>query len=362
MDPTPDRAAAFLRQKYFDSLDGLRALSIVAVVWHHTAKGPGLLGRGYLGVNFFFAISGFLITSLLVRERARRGRVDLPAFYVRRTLRIFPLYYIVLGVYVAIALTIERGSAAGQTFLSNLPWFASYTSNWFGGSWVPGTRIMFYFAWSLATEEQFYLVWPWFIRYTRGALAPAAWMTALLGTAVLAPSLLGAYPTAARMLGSISPAICLGCLGAIAAHRPAGFAWLDAVLGKAWSLPALLALIAAALAWDGTPELLIEALMAAFVVTTCIRPRHVLRPLLENRLARHVGTVSYGMYLMHMLVIGAVRRALPGLSGRATFVVALPVIVAVATLSHRTVERGFLSLRSRVGEALRQAPAPAASP
>lgn len=101
---SPSNAHAdFLRQRTFGSLDGLRAISIIGVVWHHTGADTGLRGmtRGFLGVDLFFVISGFLIVSLLLRERRRTGAISLRAFYARRLLRIFPLYYGVLGTLTA---------------------------------------------------------------------------------------------------------------------------------------------------------------------------------------------------------------------------------------------------------------------
>src|SRR5262245_32214375 len=92
----------FLGRSHFGALDGLRCISILAVIWAH---GPGqratlfLLRSGALGVDLFFVISGFLITTLLLRERRSTGSVSLARFYARRSLRIFPLYYAVLAIY-----------------------------------------------------------------------------------------------------------------------------------------------------------------------------------------------------------------------------------------------------------------------
>jgi peptidoglycan/LPS O-acetylase OafA/YrhL len=87
---------AYRRRPEFLSLDGLRCLSILAVVWHHSLTAPAsgrLLNLGFLGVDLFFVISGFLIVTLLLRERFLSGTISLEKFYLRRTLRIFPLYY-----------------------------------------------------------------------------------------------------------------------------------------------------------------------------------------------------------------------------------------------------------------------------
>jgi peptidoglycan/LPS O-acetylase OafA/YrhL len=345
----PDRWSDFQGRRYFESLDGLRALSIIAVVWHHAAgtHRMGVWNKGSLGVNFFFAISGFLITSLLLRERARTGGIDLRGFYIRRTLRIFPMYYIVLALYILLTLTFERG-ADGAVFRANLPYFATYTSNWFT-NWHQGSRVIFYFAWSLATEEQFYLCWPWIVKFAR-----RWWVAALVMIAMLvAQSLASLGGTAApqrlglRILAQISPAICFGCLAALVAHRRMGFRLLDATLGRAWSVPLVSLLLVAALSVDA-PGLAYEALMAALVTACCISPRHVLSPILNNPVARHIGTVSYGMYLMHMLAIGAARRMGRGLPDVAVFLLALPIAVLLATLSHRFIEQRFLALKDRL--------------
>src|SRR5215210_4095717 len=132
--------------RFFASLDGVRCLSILAVIWHHCGwnkapEGWAVLSTGYLGVDLFFVISGFLITTLLLRERQDTGRISLRDFYIRRTLRIFPLYYTVIGLYV---LTV------------------------------------FVFGCSLATEEQFYLLWPTIEKALKGMAIPAIIGTVLL--------------------------------------------------------------------------------------------------------------------------------------------------------------------------------------
>src|SRR5579862_611155 len=96
--------AKFLQTRKFVSLDGLRCASILAVIWHHATG----IGKGYLGVEIFFAISGFLITTLLLRERRGFGDISLGDFYARRSLRILPLYYTVLAIYVVLVYATQR--------------------------------------------------------------------------------------------------------------------------------------------------------------------------------------------------------------------------------------------------------------
>src|SRR3954454_21644367 len=132
----------FTERSHFGSLDGLRCISIVAVIWSH---GPGqqatsvLLGSGRLGVNLFFAISGFLITTILLRERRSTGDISLRRFYARRALRIFTSYYTALGVYVFPS-RLSFPSASATAFFMSLPYFLTYTSNRF----VPSPSVFGY--------------------------------------------------------------------------------------------------------------------------------------------------------------------------------------------------------------------------
>jgi peptidoglycan/LPS O-acetylase OafA/YrhL len=160
--------ATFLATKTFGSLDGLRALSIIAVLWHHTHEGiAGLAatGRGFLGVDLFFVISGFLIVTLLLRERRRAGSISLRRFYVRRFLRIFPPYYAMLAIVAAAAfLKLGNGSAAIR---HDLPYAVLYVSN------LVQMQSLLLITWSLAVEEQFYLIVPTIERYLRPGLLVA---------------------------------------------------------------------------------------------------------------------------------------------------------------------------------------------
>ncbi len=358
----------FLRTRIFPGLDGLRCLSIVLVVAYHVSGlHSGFLGRGYLGVSLFFAISGFLITSLLLRERDAHGHISLGRFYARRSLRIFPLYYAVLAVYVGLVLFFEKGVVEKAEFFANLPAFLTYTSNWFVPL-EPDKRIIFYFAWSLATEEQFYLMWPGIMRlahrwgavlFMAGLLAISLWAPWAVETGRLDGSLLSV-----RILASFAPPICMGCLAAYALHSPRGFAWVYRVLGHTWMPPLLLALVLAAVATDGTPYWLTSVAMTALVVSSCIRTNHLLMPVLTLRPLRYVGMVSYGVYLLHMIALNLVRRVLPDQDFVVYLVLTLGLSVLLAGLSYRYFESWFLRLKERLGpgpqaEKASQAPSPA---
>lgn len=145
-----------------DSLDGLRTIAVVLVVAFHLAV-PGLQG-GYLGVDVFFVLSGFLITTLLLRELSATGRIDLGRFWARRALRLMPAALVVILAVVVWGLTLAppfRRPAIGADAL----WSLLYVGNWrfiasAGYFDDDGTRSPLLHVWSLAVEEQFYLVWP----------------------------------------------------------------------------------------------------------------------------------------------------------------------------------------------------------
>ena len=350
--------AAFLAVKRFGSLDGLRCLSILAVLWHHGGIHVDfpLFSRGQLGVHLFFAISGFLITSLMIRERNKFGQIDLRQFYVRRSLRIFPLYYAVLLVYVAVVGLLERDTVYGREFFKNLPAFATYTSNWFVNI-EAGERVIFYYAWSLAAEEQFYLTWPWLERYLR----PIPKFTVLVSMILIVLAnrlglLLWAFPDDTlghRILWGVAPCILLGVLCAHIVHCAKGFEIAKATLGRVWSAPMmLLAVITFASigfanqAW----QFVIYLSLVGLVMACTIREDNGLAKLLRLRLIVRIGVVSYGIYLMHMLCFNAVRKiagVLGVLNPWLLWIMGIVLVYLVAELSFHTFERFFQNLKSR---------------
>ena len=352
-----DKHEEFVGRRFFGSLDGLRAISVIAVIWHHVG-GPlpvdwPIVEAGHHGVTLFFAISGFLITTLLLRERQRTGHIDLKAFYIRRTLRIFPLYYAVLALYVALVFLLERNSQVGREFFNNLPFFLTYTSNWF----VPlEGRVIFYFAWSLAAEEQFYLLWPGIQKLLRPkyalllvillaiAVALAQWLTA--------EYLQSVHYFPLKVLASIPLAICLGVLLAHALHYERSFLALRVLLGfRASSLMWLLVFLLA-LNWRSAPTVVVHAAAVLFVGACTYREDHSLAVVLKLRPLAYIGTVSYGVYLLHMLVKNAVSKALAGMdfdvSPVSIFIITTMFSVLAAGLSFRYFESIFLNMKKRL--------------
>jgi peptidoglycan/LPS O-acetylase OafA/YrhL len=350
-----DAHARFLATRHFTSLDGLRCLSILPVIWHHCSRqpSPGVLGKGPFGVDLFFAISGLLITTLLLRERGSRGTVSMRDFYVRRSLRIFPVYYAVLGLYVLYMGFVFPASPQRTHFLGNLAYFSTYTSNWLVDYGV-AHPVTFAFAWSLACEEQFYLSWPWVLRFTRGPWLAAIAMALLLlldqtAERMWLPGLLPYGSLAARMAASLASPICLGSLLAIALHYRASFRPLAFCLGRRWCAPAMALLLAYVVCADGFQNFTVHVVLALLVVSCTIRADHGLAWLLDRQPLLHVGRVSYGMYLLHVTAVGSLKHLVPPIAEWpvALFLAASLFTVGLATLSHRYFERRFLALSSR---------------
>lgn len=346
--------AAFRATRFFGSLDGLRCVSILAVLWHHCLPSGThaipLLRRGLHGVDLFFVISGFLITTLLLRERERTGRISLRHFWMRRTLRIFPLYYTMLGVYALFVYLFKRGTPGAAGFIRNLPYHLTYTSNW-----APG-RGPFTFAWSLAAEEQFYLLWPVAIIIlgrSRPASAVAVFLVVQLLCEHIDPG--GVGDVAAFVLGvvhRVPVTICGGILVAFLLHSPRGHAVARRLCGGRWT-PLAAAVLALLVLGRETFPGAGYAISASLVVLVCscvVREDHVAARALALAPVAWIGRVSYGMYLMHVLVISAVHRAAGDRLAEgsiALFAVVTLGTWALAAVSFRWYEGIFLHLKKR---------------
>jgi peptidoglycan/LPS O-acetylase OafA/YrhL len=372
-----DRSAsaydAFRAVRTFGSLDGLRCLSIIAVIWSHAGRKiagvffGSLLMRGGFGVDLFFVISGFLITTLMLRERDANGHVSLRKFYIRRALRIFPLYFAALGLYIAMVAVASRGREQDADFWHNLPYFLTYTYNIKDPFFVH--HGIFGHSWSLATEEQFYLMWPMLFVFAPRWLQIAA-LAGVIGLDVRYsfPSQvlpLDQQPLSIRLLAALSTPICLGVLMALTMHSRRGFAVLWRAIGWKWAGPVFLALMLVSLSiWRegetlGSPRnaMLISTLggwlAAAGLVGSCvIREDNAMRRVLAWRPIAWVGVVSYGLYLLHPLGLGIAQRVLykvhlDGSLGVTLTIGTFIVACAMAAISFYFFERPFLRIKKR---------------
>lgn len=349
----PVTHSAYQSTRTFGALDGLRALSVVAVIWQHTSgrPGPEFFSKGYFGVDFFFAISGFLITTLLLRERKRQGRISLRKFYIRRIFRIFPVYYAVLIVYTVLVFTTRRGTDGGSDFFANLPAFLTYTSNWFVDT-ADGSSVTFYFAWSLATEEQFYLFWPPLLVLFMLLRPKSVWhILSVLGILIVGSQIAlasGSSSLAITIVSSLALPILLGVAAALLLDGPESFRRIAPVVGARWFSPLVFALMFASLSIPA-PAQLTQTLMVLAVMSVCITEHTVFQRLLAFKPLAYVGVISYGIYLMHMLCANVVRVMLGGSFGTWIFAATTVLSIAVASLSFRFFESPMLRFGRRFG-------------
>ncbi len=346
---------SYLSRRRFGSLDGLRFLCIAAVLWHHApvwTSDPSvsqIATRGFLGVDFFFVLSGFLITTLLLREQDQTGRISLLKFYVRRARRILPPYLLVVTA-IAVYHIIWRERAE---YWELLPYYYLFLAN-FLTEHIPLLTPM----WSLSMEEQYYLLWPLLI-----VVVPERWLLPII--AILAVVNVAAIQGAFAILGlpgievgalrlSLPPAtyapILLGSAGAILLNRPEGFAAVVQLLGHRWSAPMAFFAVLAAAGWSpqnllGWPNLLIHLLMLMALLSLVVREDNGLAPILSWRPIMRVGQVSYGVYLYHLIALHATNVLLIQLGLEDPWSVLLiysALAVLMAELSYHLLERRFL--------------------
>ena len=344
---------------YQPPLDGLRGVAVIAVLLFHS----GHLQGGFLGVDLFFTLSGFLITSLLLAEHDATGGVSLTGFWSRRARRLLPALYLVLAATVAYAALFARPDSLSRIRGDALAALA-YVANWH--SIASGSNYWDRFAapsplehlWSLAVEEQFYIVWPlvvlavmaWRGRRTLLALTVALTLGSATLMAVLATG--GGSPSRVYFgTDTRAASILVGAVVALVVVRPGR----DAPrLGRPAALAltglAVVAGVALALAWatvDGATSerlyqggFLLHALgVAVLIVAVTLLPTGPLARGLGVEPLRLVGLISYGLYLWHWPLYLVLTTSRTGLSEWRLTALRLAVTVVLAVASYLLVER-----------------------
>jgi peptidoglycan/LPS O-acetylase OafA/YrhL len=360
-----DEYTRFTKSKKFGSLDGLRALAIVAVVWHHAGVAvPGwqITSRGFLGVDLFFVISGFLIVTLLLREQDRTGTISLFNFYVRRFLRIFPPYYLLLFV-VGIVAYLKPGGNQSEAVKHDLPYALLYVSDL-----VP-MYSQLSITWSLAVEEQFYVFIPTLLKIPTslkylGRASPILLVFAYVLSSLLPFGIFPALHLPEFFRQTTFGPILLGAMLAYVFHERRWFICASRFLGLPVTPLVVLGLLLVLVNWSpadisGWPRVLMHWSMLALVASCVVREDNVLAPFLSLKPVKRLGVVSYGVYLYHLVVMHFVLKGLSvtGASqGVMAFVVTLLGTWALAELSYRFFESRFLALKARFGSYSTQPP------
>lgn len=331
------------------ALDGLRAIAVAMVLFNHTAL-PYSGTAGTVGVTVFFVLSGFLITRLLLEEWDTRDDISLSRFYIRRALRLMPamVLYVIVTAVVAIRYD-ER--------LEQVLWAGLYVTNIVRtfGEYVTLTP----HTWSLAMEEQFYLVWPALLigllsvlRLSRRGLALA--LVAMIGLSLAYRYWLIETGASLQRLHNdplvVSFSLLVGCLLAVVV------AWRGWRFLGGLAFAASLALLVSLCGQDKgvwvyglmVPATTLASAVAILVVVRDGKGPRWVHAVLTWAPLRGLGKISYGLYLWHYTVYYVVKQQLPGADTSQVWtrvVVEVVLSVAVATLSYHLIESKFLKLK-----------------
>ena len=315
-------------------------------------------------------LSGFLITGILIDSRGQPGY--LRSFFARRSLRIFPLYFLALwGTFIAVPLLAEYWSPAlpvaqkvGELSRDQF-WFWTYLQNWrfaYEGHWPHVTYLNHF--WSLAVEEQFYLVWPFVVAYvpTR-SLAKVCWACIGLALALRVGLSIGGAHTIALYVPTVTrmDSLCLGAVFAIGLRSPV---WYPRLTRWTWPVMSLLALVIVGVdaVWPllqteqvGSQTIghtLLGLLFGCFVFSAAaVSPQHWFARILSQRWLTLPGQFSYAMYVIHRPIYKLVLKldwsVLPeSAQPLAIFVVTLLATLGASALSWKFFEKPFLSLKA----------------
>jgi peptidoglycan/LPS O-acetylase OafA/YrhL len=368
----PMAVAHTQRRFYQPELDGLRFYAFLGVFICHTLPFDGAFYRrfhlpipwlwgaiaksGAAGVDLFFALSAFLITSILLREREETGGISLRRFYLRRILRIWPLYFLLIAVGVVLAHTMAKQS---------LPWYYVAGYLLFVGNWVHAVfgrpESICSPLWTVSIEEQFYLIWPLLMKMLRRrGMIVAAIVTFLLATVCRLGFMLAGSSGGFIYYGSVSrcDSLALGILLALFADR------LPRLTRRVrWLLLAggLLGWVASS-AWlneqPGPVDIrmvlgrLIVSLAAGAILYACL---HSHSKLVRGEWVVRLGKISYGLYMLHLtgiLIMLSLFHPVWGWQLLATKALGFVMTVMLAMASYRWVESPFLHLKDKFATVL----------
>lgn len=338
----------FQNEKIIPNLDGLRALSILLVMFHHiplvtSTYALNLQQNGRLGVMLFFVISGFLITKLALKEWRLTGTFNIKDFYIRRSLRIFPLYYAVMLLVCLLVYGLNVYPASvQQEFTERLPSYLLYYSNLTGSIQGP-----FSLVWSLAVEEQFYLVFALLffflpVKFTMGLFF-------ILTLLRLTMPFWGDFFADDHLLlvaFRYQEAIFLGVSLAFLMENRWFFYGMRQVAASYIVGTALVAALAIGFIFfsverDPWLETVINMLFTLLVGVTALWP-----PLwgIGGPALSYVGKVSYGIYLFHTLVFYGIKKHI-GSESWMVFGLGVPLTVCVAAISYTYFESYFIKMK-----------------
>ncbi|MGC5050445.1 acyltransferase family protein [Micromonospora sp. DT48] len=352
-DAAPGRPGS-RRSGFRPDIQGLRAFAVVVVILDHVLHWPA---GGFVGVDVFFVISGFLITNLLLTEHGRTGRISFADFYRRRVRRILPLAVLVLVTTYLASSLLFLGERARSTAWDTL-YAALFTANWRFAAvgtdyWQtdgPVSPLRHY--WSLAVEEQFYLVWPILLGLVLGYLThrgrrryAARWAVGVVLSVIVLASIafalweVGHRPTVAYF-STVSRAWELG-IGALLAVATPLLARIPATVRPAYQWSGLVGLVVSVFVVNEqtpfpVPGAFLAVISTALVIAGGVGGQRLMVPL-TNRAVGYVGDISYSLYLWHFPLLILIGAAFPA-AGHGTVVLTLSGTALLSVLSYHLVE------------------------
>jgi peptidoglycan/LPS O-acetylase OafA/YrhL len=346
---TPTQVTRF---GHHPALDGLRALAVLLVVFYHAFQNT-VLG-GWAGVDLFFVLSGFLITTLLLIEFQRRNSISIPRFLGRRVARLFPASFVLLFAYLLLALATKHGTERKdtlQTLFEAFTYRANLTAH-------PDATHGLGHMWSLSFEEQFYLIWPIVLLAmltfkVRPSLRIGFTVLGIVACAVWRNHLWGEHVDVSRVYywpDTRVDSLLMGCLAAQVyvmgwPARFRGWRFVTPVALAAILVFAFTTRLPSGWVYQGglTALALVGALLLLGTVTDA--PEWLKKPL-GSRPARRIGLLSYSLYLWHLPILLFLSDQ-AHLSTLPAALIGIPLSVVAAELSYRFVEKPFLRLKAR---------------
>ena len=341
---------------YLSGLNGIRAIAALTVLFGHMYSPFGDWGLDSLSfripwleepVTTFFVISGFLITYLLMNEIGKTNDVSIPKFYMRRILRIWPLYYVymILAIVAVVLLNSD---------MNNSVWYYTFFSGNISHALSLGLIPLFYY-WSLGVEEQYYLWYPWVAKYNKDRILKTVIALCVIWFGLKMGSYVFLGKGLAYEIFNITKFDCMmiGAIGAILYYNKA--AWFvrlcanKMVVILAWVLFFTSGLYAQ---YIPSP---IRAEYISVVSLLVIMAGLVSKPLLENRIMNYLGKISYGIYVIHPLLIfvGSWLVKSTGILSNThgghimVFAGVITLTILLASLSYKYLEMPFLRLKDK---------------
>ena len=344
-------------KKYIPELDGLRGIAIIMVLLHHGGMSRG----GFIGVDIFFVLSGFLITSLLLKEYSEYQRISFKKFYIRRILRLYPLLLLVLSVYLLINFIFQDRSVFIREFIDSIISLC-YLTNWSWAFQMHNPDILRH-TWSLSIEEQYYLIWPLLMLILLKYVKKKKWIVSIVFTLALfswltrvillynGASIFRVY----NGLDTRADALMVGSLLAIIEN-------LSFMKNKVKAFVSKLSLILCPFSFlvflfinryiDYTEPIVYLAVLTIVNLSTAIiilniihNPQNFINKILALYPLRQIGVISYGIYLIHYPVMRFMWSH--GFHHLLVTVIGSSAALILALASYSFYEKPFLKMKNR---------------